>query len=856
MASQSTVSSSNDYKINDLRRFMLDVLDSKHYFPQFVWKFFLSSIGPRYQTGYRVHVYDVFEDILHETRRIPQSKAVFADFHTHTAAPLADECLAAIKHAEESFARLEASAERVLTTLLHNLTPSDSGDDEEMIETEMKRDRKAESSTRPLRRTVTLDAREEHVLIKYLVFLRFRNSEAYHETVVNLGKKASKDHPWMRLIERGPLRRRAVLRSICAFLDHEIGEGGGESSAEYFADIEEHCWRPIREGRVELSVGVASEAQEYVTTEMCFGYLDEVGPDGLSDGSYHLFMPITPSVAIYLVTRAPDRRAVQMAPDVYPLELLTEIVSPSLAKRKRAEETPGSDIHSPSSRPPSPKRTKSTPLPIAMASTTTLKRKREDDINTPDPPRPTLTKRSKTDSILTSTSSTPSLPQTVSFHDGMPPHRVTIECDTEQVPDVHIRNAILLLSSPRYILFSSLSSLITAITVSTPASLLTTSPSSSTAPSSSSSFTSFNRLKSLCREKHIREGLMKTLLVRGDVPVTDLTEEVKVYGECAIEHGSFADIWKGEWVERGVMGLGKGTKRIIAMKVLRQYMIDNVKEKLLKRLKDEVLTWHRLRHPHIAPLYGIVQLPHHLAMVSPWCTNGTVVHYLKEVNPGADRALLVSLFLGFGFGSWLKGIAYLHNFKPVVIHGDLKGNNILIDDRGHALITDFGVSKVIEDFSNNSSSPSGSSLTSSFFEGATRWMAPEIILALVEDVDESGCAGTGVGGGEGEESGESGGVTRRRGPELTKMSDVYAFASVCLEIMTGQLPYPLRTNPHSVTIDKMRGVKPSSGVRRHTLGTDAFWAMMDRCWDEWYLRPDMNELTQFFRGSVKGKGPA
>ena len=56
---------------------------------------------------------------------------------------------------------------------------------------------------------------------------------------------------------------------------------------------------------------------------------------------------------------------------------------------------------------------------------------------------------------------------------------------------------------------------------------------------------------------------MKTLLVKGDVPVTDLTEDVKLYGDCAVEHGSFADIWKGEWVER-VGALGGGTKRIVS----------------------------------------------------------------------------------------------------------------------------------------------------------------------------------------------------------------------------------------------------------------------------------------------------
>ena len=44
----------------------------------------------------------------------------------------------------------------------------------------------------------------------------------------------------------------------------------------------------------------------------------------------------------------------------------------------------------------------------------------------------------------------------------------------------------------------------------------------------------------------------------------------------------------------------------------------------------------------------------------------------------------------------------------------------------------------------------------SFFAGSTRWMAPELIFALVEDDGHI--------------------------PPITTFSDVYAFASVCLEV--------------------------------------------------------------------------
>ena len=74
----------------------------------------------------------------------------------------------------------------------------------------------------------------------------------------------------------------------------------------------------------------------------------------------------------------------------------------------------------------------------------------------------------------------------------------------------------------------------------------------------------------------------------------------------------------------------------------------------------------------------------------------------------------------------------------------------MIDEHGYAIITDFGLSKVIEEMSETISKGT------SFFAGSTRWMAPELIMALVKDDGQV--------------------------PPITTFSDVYAFASVCLEV--------------------------------------------------------------------------
>jgi serine/threonine protein kinase len=78
--------------------------------------------------------------------------------------------------------------------------------------------------------------------------------------------------------------------------------------------------------------------------------------------------------------------------------------------------------------------------------------------------------------------------------------------------------------------------------------------------------------------------------------------------------------------------------------------------------------------------------------------------------------------------------------------------NILIDDNGCAIISDFGLSKVMEEAITKSDNKNGTS----FFAGSTRWMAPELIQGLVDD---DGCI-----------------------PPITTHSDTYAFGCVCLEV--------------------------------------------------------------------------
>jgi len=67
----------------------------------------------------------------------------------------------------------------------------------------------------------------------------------------------------------------------------------------------------------------------------------------------------------------------------------------------------------------------------------------------------------------------------------------------------------------------------------------------------------------------------------------------------------------------------------------------------------------------------------------------------------------------------LQGLNYLH--ERDIIHRDIKGANILVDNKGGVKISDFGISKKVDTFltGNKSNRPS--------LQGSVFWMAPEVV---------------------------------------------------------------------------------------------------------------------------------
>ncbi|KAG9018736.1 hypothetical protein FRB90_010204, partial [Tulasnella sp. 427] len=180
-------------------------------------------------------------------------------------------------------------------------------------------------------------------------------------------------------------------------------------------------------------------------------------------------------------------------------------------------------------------------------------------------------------------------------------------------------------------------------------------------------------------------------------------------GTTPAAYGGFSDIWQCD------TRFMDGSNTVVAVKKLRAVKLppgldkSQTAKRLLGRLKKELRIWMRLQHPNVAPLLGFA-IEDDIAIISPWFSHGNISSYL-EASPDADRILLIQ--------GIARGLAYLHSSNPIVVHGDIKLDNVLIDKWGCPRIIDFGLSKLVEDDPNLSSIRSGSLRDS----GNARWIA-------------------------------------------------------------------------------------------------------------------------------------
>ncbi|KAL7169210.1 hypothetical protein ACSBR2_034283 [Camellia fascicularis] len=134
----------------------------------------------------------------------------------------------------------------------------------------------------------------------------------------------------------------------------------------------------------------------------------------------------------------------------------------------------------------------------------------------------------------------------------------------------------------------------------------------------------------------------------------------------------------------------------------------------MREFVAEIATIGRLRHPNLVRLLGYSRHMQELLLVYDYMPNGSLDKFLygqpKGMLNGMQRFKIIK--------DVASGLFYLHHqWVQVVIHKDMKANNVLIDSHFNARLGDFGLAKLCEHGTN----PQTSHVT-----GTLGYIAPEL----------------------------------------------------------------------------------------------------------------------------------
>ncbi|BBG99232.1 Leucine-rich receptor-like protein kinase family protein [Prunus dulcis] len=173
-------------------------------------------------------------------------------------------------------------------------------------------------------------------------------------------------------------------------------------------------------------------------------------------------------------------------------------------------------------------------------------------------------------------------------------------------------------------------------------------------------------------------------------------------------------------VYRGV--LPDGTT--IAVKVLHLQSGNSTKS-----FTRECQVLRRIRHRNLIRIITACSLPDFKAIVLPYMANGSLdsrlyPHSQTGLSSGSsDLSLIQRLNICSDIA---EGMAYLHHHSPVrVIHCDLKPSNVLLNDDMTALVSDFGIARLLIAGGANSALEDMGNSTANMLCGSIGYIAPE-----------------------------------------------------------------------------------------------------------------------------------
>uniref|UniRef100_A0A673L6T3 receptor protein-tyrosine kinase n=1 Tax=Sinocyclocheilus rhinocerous TaxID=307959 RepID=A0A673L6T3_9TELE len=227
-------------------------------------------------------------------------------------------------------------------------------------------------------------------------------------------------------------------------------------------------------------------------------------------------------------------------------------------------------------------------------------------------------------------------------------------------------------------------------------------------------------------------------------------------------------------VYRGILKAPSRKETAVAIKTLKPGYTEKQRQDFL----SEASIMGQFSHQNIIRLEGVVTKFKHAMIVTEYMENGALDKYLKDHDGEMSSFQLVGMLRGIAAGmKYLSDMSYVHR--------DLAARNILVNSNLECKVSDFGLSRVLEDDPEGTYTTSGGKIP-------IRWTAPEAIAYR----------------------------------KFTSASDVWSFGIVMWEVMAfGERPYWDMSN-HEV----MKAINEAFRLPAPMDCPSAVYQLMLQCW--------------------------
>ncbi|ESP05009.1 hypothetical protein LOTGIDRAFT_109732, partial [Lottia gigantea] len=228
------------------------------------------------------------------------------------------------------------------------------------------------------------------------------------------------------------------------------------------------------------------------------------------------------------------------------------------------------------------------------------------------------------------------------------------------------------------------------------------------------------------------------------------------------------------------------------------------------RMMDYIKMMRDLRHENINPYVGLLVDPVKPALVTEYCSRGSLQDVIRNEDIKLDWDFKYSLIIDL-----VRGLRYLHN-SSLKYHGYLKSTNCVIDSRWVLKLTDYGLPGFLGRV-RQTREQSATDLV---------WTAPEFLREVNNQIHKG-----------------------------SEKGDVFSFAIIMQEVALRSDPYSSTGLTPQEIIKKLK--KPPPLIRPSVspqFAPPPYIQLMKQCWSELPdMRPGIEEIYDQFKRITSGK---